>query len=105
MLNPAAPTLAEINDPTNDTVDIDFDANLIDNPALAVANWTVRYLGNNYTVSAAAADGIVVTLTVAVGAPDPGLDIVSFTPPPHDLISANGRPVLEFIDFPLIAPG
>jgi hypothetical protein len=79
-----------------------FDRDLIDVVALDTANWAVRFNDFTYTVTAAECVGAAVTLALTQGGADPGADVVSYTPPPNDLLTLmNELPVLAFADFPV----
>jgi hypothetical protein len=81
---------------------VQFDRPLQADPALDVANWTVR-LGNFLqVVSSAVAAGSIVTLQRTNGPGQPGADVVSFAPPPDDVISAAGLPAAAFSDLPIV---
>lgn len=83
---------------------INFDKDLVGVGALDLANWTVRWNNLVWTVSAALAVGNQVQLAGAAGAGNPGADVVSFAPPPFDVLTLeNDRPVVAFTDFPLTA--
>lgn len=81
---------------------ITFSEDLLAAGALDLSNWIVRYNNLVWTVSAALAVGNQVQLAGASGASNPGADVVSFAPPPNDVItSLSGLPVLSFADFPV----
>lgn len=81
---------------------ITFNHPLLDVP-LDPANWSVRDMDLDQPVQTAAVvlPNVVRLVTLGVG-PDPGLDGVSFAPPPFDVVSdtAKPTPAPAFTDFP-----
>ena len=83
-------------------VQIDFSEPLLPDASINFANWPIRWTGNAYNVTAAEVSGSTVVLEVEADIPDPGADVVSYTPPPADVITlGSGIPVALFTDFPL----
>jgi len=83
---------------------VTFDQPLNTDAALDTGNWTARIDGDAYSTSLAGALDRVVSLAITVGAPDPGIDQVTFAPPPNDVIgSGSGLAALAFADYPLVA--
>jgi hypothetical protein len=81
---------------------VTFDQPLVDDAAIDTANWTVRIADVTRTVVLAEVSAGIVVLQLAVGAADPGDDVVSFDPPPDDVIGASGLlPAPGFTDFPV----
>jgi len=69
------------------------------------ANWYVRYSNNSRIIDAVSADGSVVTISLGFGSADPGPNVVSYSPPPHDLVSLyGGEPVAAWADWPILPP-
>lgn len=83
---------------------VTFDKALVPIGAINLANWTVRFNDINYVLGGAQTVGSTALLAVAGGLADPGLNRVSFDPPPDDVVTLeNARPVVAFTDFPLTA--
>lgn len=82
---------------------VTFDQPLAADPALDAGNWSARADGDiRAGVSAATAGDQVVVVTSPAG-PNPGPDVVTFTPPPFDVLSAaGGLPAAGFADYPLV---
>jgi len=81
---------------------ITFGEALFPDPAVDLLNWSVRHNNTTWDVTAAAVSGSVVTLTGFAGLANPGANVVSFAPPPFDVItSLSGLPVLPFADYPV----
>lgn len=77
--------------------------------SLDPANWFVRWLNRSRFVDAAlVAPGnpLAVAFTTSGSGVDVGPDVVSYSPPPFDVISATARavPAPAFSDFPLDPP-
>ena len=100
--NPTAvPTSAVINGPMN-LLDVFFDPDIVDAGAIDTANWSVRWNNINRVVSGASIVGNRVVLGLTAGGADPGIDRVTFAPPPFDVITTDGgNPVQAFTDFPV----
>ena len=83
---------------------VEFDRFLTSGP-LDVSNWFVRYGGLSKTVNAADAEGhvpgILDLYLLAGGVPNPGPDVVSYSPPPFDVVSRTGIPAAAFADYPI----
>ena len=73
---------------------------------LDTGNWALRLNGMAQTITSATASGNSVVLTRVDGPVSPGPDEVSYSPPPYDVISAEGVPALGFDAYPvdMIAP-
>lgn len=82
-------------------VDVTFDGPLVNDAAINLANWTVRFAGLAKPVNVASIQGGVVVLMVGVGDPTMDPDGLSFAPPPFDLTTAPGGRAAPFADFPL----
>ena len=100
--NPTAiPVFATIDGPMLN-VEVGFDPDILNEPAIDTANWLVRWNNINRVVNTADITGSSVNLAVVAGGADPGIDRVAYAPPPFDVItSAGGNPVQAFTDFPL----
>lgn len=94
--DPPVPVGAVIAD---SIITVTFDQELLAG-TLDHINWTVRYDGNLFAVSSAAADGFDVTLELGFGATNPGPPGVSYAATPADVIGVNGQPAEAFEDFP-----
>lgn len=81
--------------------DVTFDRPLVLAGALDLGNWHVRFLSGMFNVTAAAAAGSIVTLDLFALGPGPPGDWVSFSPPPHDVVSAEGAAAPAFSEYPL----
>jgi len=84
---------------------VTFDQPLVPG-ALDPANWFLRF--NNTFISPLvipgnpSAAGSTVSIIFFTAGPDPGPDVVSFSPPPNDVVSlATAIPAAAFSDFPL----
>jgi len=89
-------------DPGVTSLIVTFNEALADDLAIDVANWTVRYNNLVWNVSAADVSTGLVHLTGSSGGADVGANVVSFAPPPHDVVTRlSGLPVLAFADFPV----
>lgn len=65
-------------------------------------SWSVRIGNQAYTIDSAEVKLFGVELMVTPGAGDPGANVVSFAPPPFDVVSAAGHvPAPAFADFPI----
>ncbi len=102
-LDPPVPVSAE---------DIVFAASVVFNHPLKdglldKTNWSVRFGDERFTMSDANVSEFVpnqVNLSYDLpGAPDVGPDVVSYTPPPSDVISDTARqiPAPGFLNFPM----
>lgn len=83
---------------------VSFSHNILDT-ALQRANWFVRRTNVLRAVDAATVQpGGDVRLQTSVGAADTGPDVVSYSPPPFDVVSdtAVQVPAEAFADFPLV---
>ena len=102
-LDPPLPTGAVFTAPFG-PVTVTFSHPLVNSPAIDPTNWFVRETNLDKSVSAAAVVGGVVVLTLAGVTPDMGPPVVSFTPPPFDVLSdtAVQVPAAAFSDFPLV---
>lgn len=78
---------------------------IVDAPVLDVANWWARINNKLQVVSAVNAVANVVTLSVTDGAVDVGPDVVSYRPPPYDVVGTNGVPAPAFEDYPVVVFG
>lgn len=83
-------------------VTVDFDQGLQADPAIDTDNWVVRLANNLWETTSASVTGARVTLTIGgFAVPDVGPNVVSFSPPPFDVLSTPGLPAAAFADFPL----
>lgn len=73
--------------------------------ALDVSNWFVRWGGSRRAIASADAmsfNGLEgVRLAFGLPFPEPGPDVVSYSPPPFDLKGLTDVPVAAFADFPI----
>lgn len=83
---------------------VTFDEPLIAAPFLVAANWTIRLNGYLQQFGSGSASGDVVTINRTDNVVDPGPDVVSFTPPPFDVVGVSGVPAPAFLGFPVTAP-
>lgn len=97
---PPLPLAAHLGTPPIDVIVI-FDRPLATVPILNIANWAVRLAGVAQFVNAAAAAGYCVSLATTPGFPDPGPDVVSYSPPPFDVVGAHTVPVAAFTALPI----
>lgn len=102
-LNPRAePTGAVFTFGSPDFATVTFSENLVNGGGLDVGNWFVRKAGNKMNVTSVIASDTAVTLNLTTGGANPGSDVVTFTPPPDDIVTRLSLlPVLEFADFPM----
>ncbi len=102
MLDPPLPLSAVFNPPLG-PVTVTFSHPILSNPALDPSNWFVRRSNNSFTFSLLKAVGGVVELTTLSPTINPGPDVVSYSPPPFDVLSDTARavPAPAFADFPL----
>jgi hypothetical protein len=100
---PDAPVpIAAVYDPGGPTVTVTFSCPLISR-SLDATNWFVRVGNVRYGAIGASSAGDHVTLVVIADGANVGADVVSFTPPPFDVVSAvGGVQAAAFADFPLI---
>ncbi len=70
---------------------------------LDTGNWFIRFSGRSQTVIAASAVGGIVRVLTSGIVSNPGPNVVSFSPPPFDVISDTVRPLRAeaFTDFPI----
>lgn len=69
---------------------------------LDAGNWFFRYGGFSYTVTAAVESSGRVRLSLSAPMLDAGPDVVSYAPPPFDVLSLGGLvPAPAFADFPV----
>lgn len=90
-----------MNGPVTQLV-VTFDRQLFPNPTPNGANWIIRHTNQLRTVTAGNAVGFTLTLTLTPGGADVGPDVVSFDPPPFDILDLlTLEPVAAFADFPV----
>lgn len=83
------------------TVDVLFDQ-LIRNQFHDPGNWRVRFNNTRWTTTIAGTDRDVVRLFLSVPTLSPGIDAVSYLPPPDDVHSLlNGLPAPPIRNFPI----
>lgn len=69
---------------------------------LDAGNWSARVSDILYQVTTATALRSDVTLTLGYGGPSVGPNVVSYDPPPNDVLSrAQNLPAIGFTDFPI----
>lgn len=79
-----------------------FSVPLVD-MGLFTHNWTARINGHVRDIITAVVTGSTVLLGSTQGVADPGPDVVSFDPPPFDLVSEGGLvPAPAFTDYPVV---
>ena len=71
------------------------------NPSLSILNWFLRIGPNRRTVTSASAVASSVLIATSPGPVDPGPQVISFSPPPFDVLSVPGMPMLAFAGFPV----
>ena len=100
VLDPPVPTLAT---EFLGNVEVTFSHNLV--PGLIdPTSWSGRFTDRLFTVDSAVVTAAGVALTnMLLGAANPGPDVVSWSPPPFDLLSDTARqvPAAAFADFPI----
>lgn len=92
---PPLPVTA-VYSPLFQTIKVTFDQLLIPNALLDLPNWFARWQNTLRTFTSGQASGYTATFNTTVGAPNPGLDLVNFAPPPFDLFGQSGLPVAAF---------
>lgn len=98
---PPIPITAVIN-PGLTQVVVTFDKAMFPNPFPNIGNWFIRWAGQTRTVATGNVTGLTVTLNIVPGPADPGIDRVTFDPPPFDVLDlVTLDPVTAFADFPL----
>lgn len=100
---PPLPTSAAIFAGPPIRIHVVFDA-LLRRQSLNRANWTARILGRNFNVTTAGVspDRTFIALPGTLGTPNPGPNVVSYAPPPSDVVGLlTGLDVLAFTDFPI----
>lgn len=100
QLDPPLPILA-----TEDfgSVTVTFCHNLVPG-VIDPTNWSGRFAARLFTAgSAVVTFAGVALINLVLGAADPGPDVVTFAPPPFDLLSDTARqiPAPAFTDFPI----
>lgn len=72
--------------------------------SLDTGNWFVRFANQSYPVTGAIVIAGKVQLTFAAPIIDLGPNVVSYSPPPFDVISNTAKPVPAgaFTDYPLV---
>ena len=77
-------------------VDVTFD-HLLQGSTLSTAPWSVRLTGRDWNISSARVEANRVRLLCTRGAVDPGLDLVTYAPPPADVVALlTGLPAAGF---------
>lgn len=100
--NPTAVPISAVIDGPMTGLEVLFDPDIANEPAIDTANWTVRWNNLNRNVTAADITGSSVNLTLTPGGSDPGIDRVNYAPPPFDVLTSDGgNPVQPFTDFPV----
>ena len=99
--NPPEPVSAIINGPMTQLV-VTFDRQLFPNPTPSPSNWIIRYNNQLRTVTSGNAVGFTLTLNLTPGGADVGADVVTFDPPPFDILDLfTLEQVAAFADFPV----
>lgn len=99
--DPPVPISAIIN-PGFNQLTVTFDRQLAVNPTLTPSNWIIRFSDTLRTVTTGAASGTTAVFQLINGGADPGIDRVTYDPPPIDLIDfVTTKPVIAFTDFPV----
>lgn len=81
---------------------VDFDQDLVTVPVLDTGNWTAIINNIRRTCLAASSLGPTVTLTMKTSTPQVSPNVVTFLPPPHDVVGLlNGLPAQFIINFPV----
>ena len=93
--------LSAVYDAEKSQLTVTFDRPL-QSGALEGSNWTWRFAGTLYDAAGAEADGTMVLLDGSPTGFEPGADVVNYSPPPFDVVSAGGEPAAAFSDFPVI---
>lgn len=94
---PPIPIAASFVDPV---LTVQFDRQL--QPGLLdEGNWVFRWANDLYFVLDATAVADTVVCNSVPDVLDPGPDVVSYSPPPFDVISLLGTPAAAFSDFPI----
>ncbi len=68
---------------------------------LDITNWFMRADNEAFPVTSAISAGSIVTLVGGIGSADVGDDVVTYTPPPFDVIGMNALEAIAFADFPI----
>lgn len=84
-----------------ETVVVGFDSPIVAG-VLDFPNWTVRYSNLRYIVSGAVSDGAAVTVTIVTPIAEPGVNDLTYAPPPFDVIAVCGTPAAAFAGFPIL---
>lgn len=86
------------------TVVVTFERDIVPIGARDAANWTVSDIGGPRVVNGAVVqfDGKM-QLTLDAPSGGAGAGLVTFAPPPFDLVDGFGEPVQPFVDFPVLA--
>jgi hypothetical protein len=68
-----------------------------------VANWFVRIGNQSKTIGGISVGPAIVSIQLSPGAGDPGPNVVSYSPPPADVVSNTTKPIPApaFADFPI----
>jgi len=81
-------------------VTVTFSLPLVPGP-VAPANWYTRYNNLRQECLTPVAIGSTVTYPLGATIADPGPNVVSYSPPPFDVVAASGPVAPAFADFPL----
>ena len=93
---------AEFMPGTPPEVNVIFSEFVVTNPTLNFANWRVRHNSLEYNTIGAQSGGSGVILDLEADQAVPPGDVVSYAPPPADLLTlGSGIPVALFTDFPI----
>ena len=77
-----------------------FDQSLEPGP-LNVPNWALVANGSDFVPSTAVASGNIVSGASAMGSESAEPNVISWAPPPFDVVNAIGQPSFAFAGFPL----
>jgi hypothetical protein len=78
-----------------------FDRALGTNPTCDTGNWFLRLGGFAQTVTGVNMAPVAVAIARTNGPANPGPDIVSYSPPPDDIVGGDGTPVAAFSNLPV----
>lgn len=69
---------------------------------LDFGNWAMNATDTIFLPSSASSSGSVISGASAASIISPGPDVITYTPPPFDVLSVPGLPAVAFTDFPLV---
>lgn len=97
--NPPVPISAAIN-VTSGIWSVTFDSPLQPG-AVDTSNWAIRASDMDRNILSAVATGSQVGGASSVGSANEGPDIVTYSPPPFDVLNLSSQAAIAFADFPL----